>query len=201
MKKCFIILVLIIVSFSARAQKWAVSTNALDYVNFLTLNIEGSVAVHRNFTLDVGAKFNPWVFGNHSVAELQKYNKQRMYYAGARWYPWFVYDGWHVDAMIGWKEYSSAGALKQTAEEGDAFGGGFGGGYTLLIHKNINLEFGAMFWAGRKTYNVFACPYCGKLLESGSKWFIMPTNITIGVSWVFGNNKYKEQSQRAERGR
>lgn len=186
MKKILItICAALAVSVTASAQRWAVSTNALDYINFGTLNIEGSVAVARHVAMDVGVKFNPWSFGNETTGQI-RHNRQRFFYAGVKWYPWYIFDGWHFDAMGGYREYNSGGIFSQEAEEGDAFGGGVGAGYTLPVHKNLNIEFGAMLWAGRKTYTVYSCPVCGRQVKSGSVFFIMPTNIVIGATWVFG---------------
>lgn len=183
---------------SASAQQWAVSTNAVDYINFGTLNVEGSVAVSRRIVLDVGAKFNPWSFGNRSNPETVRQNRQRMFYGGVQWYPWFIYDGWHFDAMLGYKEYNSGGIFSQRTEEGDAFGGGIGFGYTLPIHKSFNLDFGAGLWMGAKTYTVYSCPVCGKLQDQGTKFFIMPSNITIGAKWIFGHPREKKRKNYVE---
>lgn len=179
------------VCITTNAQRWSIGTNALDYINFGTLNVEGSVAVSRHFAVDIGAKFNPWSFGNQASGQVRQ-NRQRFFYAGVKWYPWFIFDGWHFDALGGYREYNSGGIFKQETEEGDAFGGGVGFGYTLPVHKNLNVEFGAMLWAGRKVYTVYACPVCGRQVENGAKFFIMPTNITIGATWVFGRTGNRE---------
>lgn len=186
------IALLLFLAAPAKAQQWAVSTNSLDYLNFGTLNAEGSVAVSRRIVLDVGAKFNPWTFGNRSNPETIRQNRQRMVHAGVQWYPWFIYDGWHFDAFAAWKEYNIGGIFSQTTEEGDAFGGGIGVGYTLPIHKSFNLDFGAAMWMGAKTYTVYSCPVCGKFMEQGTKFFIMPTNVTIGAKWIFGSPREKK---------
>lgn len=197
MKRCLsIIFAFTLITIGARAQQWSVGTNAVDWVNFGTVNVDFSMAVSRHFTVGLEAKYNPWTYAKGTDRQIQ--NRQRAFYATGRWYPWFSFDGWHVDAIAGWREYN-AGGFKWykdgAAEEGDAFGGGFGAGYTLLVHKNFNLEFGAMMWMGAKKYVIYDCPNCGKIRESGTKFFIMPTNITIGATWVFGTNKYKQRSK------
>lgn len=53
MKSILLIIVILSVSiFSARALQWAISTNAVDWLNFGTINIEGSVAVSRYVVSD-----------------------------------------------------------------------------------------------------------------------------------------------------
>ena len=47
---------------SARAQKLSVSTNALGYADFLTINAEASVAVARHWSVNAGFMYNPWSF-------------------------------------------------------------------------------------------------------------------------------------------
>lgn len=187
-KKLLMALLFSTVSVAVQAQRWAISTNALDYVNFGTLNAEGSVAVSRHVALDVGAKFNPWTFGNQTTGQTRQ-NRQLFVNAGVKWYPWYIYDGWHFDGFVAYREYNSGGIFSQNTEEGDAFGGGLGAGYTLPVHKNLNVEFGAAFWAGAKMYCVYECPICGRQVEKGTKFFIMPSNITIGVTWVFGKSE------------
>ena len=194
MRTFILTLALILASVTtARAQQWAISTNALDWANFGTINFEGSVAVARHFVIDVGGKYNPWNFRGE---EDRLMNKQRTGYVGGKWYPWFSYDGWYLGAMAGVMEYASGGLIRKETEEGVAYGGGIGGGYTLLIGKNFNLNFGAYVWGGRKDYVVYECPACGRRIESGKKTFVMPTNITLGVTWIFNGKKSDNQNQK-----
>lgn len=187
MKKIITIFALAIIScLTATAQQWALSTNALDYINFGTINAEVSVAVSNRVVLAVGAKYNPWTYGNESKPDTIRQNRQRMVHAGMQWYPRAAYTGFHLDAFGAWKEYNAGGIFSQRTEEGDAFGGGIGLGYTLPIHGRFYIEFGAGMWMGTKKYTVYSCPVCGNFEESGTKFFIMPTNITIGAKWVFG---------------
>lgn len=186
MKRILLIIAFLSASvFSARAQQWAISTNAVDWLNFGTINLEGSVAVSRHVVFDVGAKYNPW---NFTFKEKPVMNKERMFYVAGRYYPWFSFDGWYFGAMAGYREYASGGIVKQLTEEGDAYGGGLGVGYTLIIGKNFNINFGAYAWGGKKNYVQYECPVCGRKVDEGSKFFIMPTNITISLTWVFGGN-------------
>ena len=46
-------------------------------------------------------------------------------------------------------------------------GGGLSVGYTLLVHKRLNVEFGAGVWGGAKTkYNLYCCTECKELRKS-----------------------------------
>lgn len=197
MKRFLLTIAILVVSATAsHAQQWSVSTNILDWANFGTINLEGSVAVARHFVLDVGGKYNPWNFRGEDNRVM---NKQRMAYVGGKWYPWFSYDGWYVGAMAGIMEYASGGLIQKQTEEGLAYGGGIGGGYTLIIGKNFNLNFGAYVWGGKKDYTLYECPVCGRRLESGQKFFVMPTNITFGVTWVIDTKNSRSQEYREAR--
>ena len=105
-----------------------------------------------------------------------------MFYAGSRYYPWFVYDGWHIDAFAAYQEFNRGGIVSRRTEEADAFGGGLGFGYTLPIHKYINIDFSACGWLGAKKYTVYNCTTCGRIEDKGVKFFAMPTNINISIT-------------------
>lgn len=183
MKKILITGILLLgMSLGASAQKWSVSTNALDWANLGTLNVDASAAVGRHATVGVGAKFNPWSFGGE---DRQFQNKQRSAYVYGRWWPWFIYSGWWFGGKAQWREYSSGGIVSRQTEEGDAYGAGLSAGYTLLLKKYLNLEFSAGFWGGYKTYTVYACPTCGRIVDSGAKTFIMPDNLAISLMFIF----------------
>ena len=54
-----------------------------------------------------------------------------------------------------------------------------------MLHRNLNLEFGAAFWTGRADYTTYACPKCGRITGSGTKWFILPSSVMASLVWVF----------------
>ena len=75
--------------------------------------------------------------------------------------------------------------MSRESEEGDAYGADITGGYTLMINKNINLEFGVSLWGGWTDYKRYACTTCGKVVEDGEKWFARPNNMKVAVTWIF----------------
>lgn len=87
--------------------------------------------------------------------------------------------------MAQYQEYNRGGILSQKTEEGDAFGLSLGGGYSLMIHENLNLDFGLSLWGGQKTYVTYACPSCGKILDKGSKWFFLPNELRVAIQYIF----------------
>lgn len=176
------ILVMMLVCHTLQARKFSVSTNVLNYVNLVTLNAEGSYAVAQHWSITAGVKYNPFTF---SVSGHQVQNRQQAYSVGARFWPWHIYSGWWVAAKAQYQEYNSGGILSLTTEEGDRWGAGVTAGYTYMIHHSLNIEFGLGFWAGIKKYTVYGCPSCGLTTETGSKGFILPNDLIIGISYVF----------------
>ena len=176
-----------------RGQNVVVTTNGIDWLDFGTVNAELSVAVSKNLAVSVGGKYNPWHFGS---GESRLIDKSRMLYAAARWYTWFVFDGFYWQGHAGWLEYASGGIFGKETEEGDALGLGGGFGWSRMISSRVNLELGFGFWAGRKKYTEYKCPTCGRQVEHGTKFFIQPMNIVVGVSWVIGGSRKNRPARR-----
>ena len=102
MKKLTITLFFFIVSaVAAIAQNWAVAVNTADMLDLGTISLEGSVAVGQHWSINAGAKVNPWTFNKHNTRNGlfsepdpdQKQSRKQTYAIGARWWPWNVYSG------------------------------------------------------------------------------------------------------------
>lgn len=171
-------------SLSASAQNWSVSTNLMDYVSLGTLNAGASAGVGRRVSIEASARVNPWTFHKGDPAK-QMQNRHQTYAAGVRYWPWHIYSGWWLSGMAQYQEYNRGGIISQSTEEGDAFGLSLGGGYSLMIHENINLDFGLALWGGQKSYVAYACPSCGKITGKGTKWFVMPNEIRVALQYIF----------------
>ena len=181
-KRIFILLVLLCVCCVCRAQMWSVSTNAASWAYLGTINGEVSVAAHRNISINASAMYNPWTFSSEK-GPFQ--DRQRSVALGIRYWPWHVYSGWWIAAKAQYQEYNRGGMYGEvTSEEGDALGGSLSFGYTLMLNKWLNLEFGAGVWGGSTQYKVYACPRCGKVLDSGNKWFVRPNELIISLVFV-----------------
>ena len=185
MKRTLTLLTLLLVfAVSASAQKWSVATNIMDYVSLGTLNAEGSVATGRHITLNASARVNPWTFFEGDNGR-QMQNRHQTYAAGVRYWPWHIYSGWWFSTALQYQEYNRGGIISQSTEEGDAYGISPGAGYSLMLHENLNLDFGLSFWTGQKTFITYACPSCGRITDKGSKWFIMPNEIRVAIQYIF----------------
>ena len=193
---------------TASAQQWAVAVNAADMVSLGTISAEGSVSVGQHATINAVAKVNPWTFNKNRPEQFQ--NRQQTYSIGARWWPWNVYSGWWMAGRAQYQQYNRGGLrvlevmngmpdqvrhdemLNQVqhvkpgmTEEGDAYGISIGAGYSLMLGKHVNIDFGLEVWGGRTIYTVYACPTCGKVTESGKKWFFLPNDLVLSFQWVF----------------
>ena len=179
---------------TASAQQWAVAVNAADMVSLGTISAEGSVSVGQHATINAVAKVNPWTFNKNRPEQFQ--NRQQTYSIGARWWPWNVYSGWWMAGRAQYQEYNRGGSRVLSVmtglrgepamtEEGDAYGLSLGAGYSLMLGKHVNIDFGLEVWGGRTIYTVYACPTCGKVTESGKKWFFLPNDLVLSFQWVF----------------
>lgn len=185
-----LILTVIFPSFRTAAQESrktqvALSTDLVDWANFGTVNLEAGVSLHQHFSVHAGAKYNPWNFKTHNLG-LALYNKQTTAYAGFRYWPWYVLSGWWVGAQAQYTDYAETGVWRHALDTGKAIGGGVSFGYTLMLHENLNLEFGAGVWAGRRfEHTLYCCPDCMKVRESGPGNFVALNDISISLMYVF----------------
>lgn len=171
-------------SLMMEGQKFYVGTNSLGYANFLTINAEFGMAVAKNWTIMLNGKYNPFTY-NAGEASGQLQNKQMTVSAGARYWPFYVYSGFFYGAKMQFSSYNQGGIISKETTEGNAAGLGLLFGYSLLITRWLNLEFGAGFWGGGKKYTTYACPRCGRIIGSGSKFFIAPNDAMVNIVFTF----------------
>lgn len=180
-----LIAALFIVPIGAQAQKVAVSTNVFDWANFATTNLEAGVSIHQHFSIQAGARYNPWKFKTQKLG-LPLYNNQTTAYAGFRFWPWYVFSGWWIGVQAQYTDYKETGIWRHALDIGKAIGGGLSFGYTLMLHEKLNLEFGAGMWAGRRYEHVlYCCPDHMQVRESGPGNFVAMNDISISLMYVF----------------
>ena len=183
--KRFLLLILLsgVLLLPARAQRFTVGTNAVDWLCLATLNAEASAAVGTKLSVHVGAELNPWTFraGNPDTQLQMRHNSL---WGGLRYWPWHVYSGWWVGTDFRYSVYNGGGIIQKEAEEGDAYGMGLWGGYSVMINSLWNLDLGLGAWGGWKKYTRYACPMCGLTTEQGEKFFWLP-DARIAIQFVF----------------
>ena len=172
---------LFLLCLGAKAQQWALQTNLVDYANFGTLNIEGAVAFDQHWSAMATAKLNPFLFKYKGEPVSAR---QQVLAAGVRWWPWHVYSGWWVGTDLRYSVYNGGGVLSRESEEGDAYGMGLYGGYSIMLNSLWNLDLGVGAWGGWKKYTRYSCPLCGVKQEQGEKAFWIP-DARIAVQFIF----------------
>jgi hypothetical protein len=179
-KALIIAAALMAIPLSARPEefKLSVGTNTMEYLNLLTPNLDIGVGFDRHWSMHLQGKYNPffWQAGGETFQ-----NRQLTASAGFRYWPWFLHSGWYIGSSLQYSQYNRGGILSPLTEEGDAYGIALRGGYSLMINKWMNIEFGAGIWGGKTRFKTYQSPRCGKLLESSEKLFILPDGINISL--------------------
>ena len=166
------------------AQQVSIGSNIMDWVNHGTANISISSSIGAHVTAGATARYNPWVFNEGTSGQVN--HGVRGGSVDVRYWPWHVYSGWWVMAKGQALEYNY-GNLFGTgfSEQGYAYGGGFGTGYALMLGTHWNVDFGATFWGGKKYFSRYDCAYCGKPVDEGEKWFLLPDNLYVSFYLIF----------------
>lgn len=182
MKRILLTAALLCLGCMAAAQEFGVSANLAELAAGGTLNIEASYGFARHWSVNAGAKFNPFSFGEGTDAVLLR---QRSLSAGTRWWPWHIYSGWWMGAAMRYQEFAEGGLSGPETTEGDRFGGALSAGYSAMLGPHVNLDFGLGAWGGYSIYTTYACQSCGRRIAAGSRTFILPGDIILAVSFIF----------------
>ena len=54
-----------------------------------------------------------------------------------------------------------------------------------MLRKHLNLEFGLGMWAGYDSFSTYDCPVCGVTIDSGKKFFLLPSELVMALTYVF----------------
>ena len=190
MKKTILFSVLCLFSLTCTAQdiktgnaRLGVGTNITDYFYLLTPNVDLQYSINRHVTAQAGLKYNNWSFAGGTDREVK--NRRQTYYAGARWWPWYTFSGWWMGSAAQFEEYDTGGVFRDDSEAGNAVGLSVSAGYSLQIKKWLNVDVGVGVWGGKTRYSLYACPYCGKKLEDGEKFFVLPNEARVALQFIF----------------
>lgn len=154
------------------AQIVGLSTNLAEYVEGGTLNVEASMGFSRHWSVDAGVAYNPYYYNA----------RQRSISIGGKFWPWHVYSGWWMSGKARWQEFNENRTLNN---EGDRWGPSISGGYSRILGKHFNLDIGLGIWGGYEVYTTYACEKCGRFIDEGSRFFILPDDITIALTYIF----------------
>lgn len=182
MKTNFIIAAGLLCSLACNGQKLSVSTNLLDYANMGTVNAEASYGFSRHWSAVAGFRYNPFTFGQKGY---ESENRQRCLAAGIRFWPWHIFSGWWLGGKMQYQEYNAGGIRSMETTEGDRYGGGVSGGYSWMVGRHLNIDFGVGIWAGYDRFVVYECPRCGRISGGGARGFLRPNDMLLSVAYVF----------------
>lgn len=161
------------------------STDLVDWASLGTINVEAGMSVHQHFSVQAGARYNPWNFKSGRLS-LPLYTHQATAYAGCRYWPWYVFSGWWLGVQAQYTQYEETGVWRPALDTGTAVGGGVSLGYTLMLHEKLNLEFGAGVWAGKRYKHVlYCCPECMDVREANPGKFVALNDISVALMYVF----------------
>ena len=177
-------LLFICASRTADAQQVSISTNAITWANFGTMNVEGAVSVSKHFTVFAGVKYNPWEFATKSNVVML--DKQITGYAGAKYWPWHVYSGWWIGAKAQFQDFDQAGFLTENLVSGQALGMGLSAGYTFMISPHFNIDLGLGGWGGRVLNYTGYKDVAGIEVETtGARNFVFLDSVIIALAYIF----------------
>ncbi len=184
MRKLFLTFVVALFPSLLYGQKVSLSTNLLDYAALGTMNAEVSYALSRKWSVTAGLRCNPFTF-RRGDRDSQFQMRQQSYALGARLWPWHTMSGWWFASKARYQEYNFGGILSAQAQEGDRVGIGLYAGYTHMLSRHFNVEFGLGLWAGADFYRRYSCTICGTTVGAGIKAFLLPDDIAVSVVYVF----------------
>lgn len=165
------------------SQRFSVSTNLVELASLGNFNVDFSYSFAQHWSVDAKVNYSPFVFKQGTDGQFQL--KSRGAYVGAYYWLWHSYSGVYFSFGGKGEEFNEGGIISKRTEEGARFGGAVGVGYALMLAKHVNMEFGVGMWMGYSKYKAYSCPHCGNLLESGEKFFLLPDNIKVAISYIF----------------
>lgn len=182
--KRFLFLAAMMLSSVTYAQKASLSVNLLDCAALGTLNLDASYSLSRRWSLTAGVRYNPFTF-RKGDKERQFQMRQQSYSVGARLWPWHTMSGWWFAAKLRYQEYNQGGVLSKETQEGDRVGVGIYAGYTHMLSRHFNVEFGLGLWAGYDAFRRYSCTMCGTTLGSGTRPFVSTDDLAVSIVYVF----------------
>lgn len=168
----------------AHAQKLSLSTNIVDYAALGTMNMEASYATSRKWSVTAGFRYNPFTFCRGDK-DRQFQMRQQSYAIGVRLWPWHTLSGWWFASRLRYQEYNYGGIFSKETQEGDRAGVGLYAGYTHMLSRHFNLEFGLGLWTGADFFRRYSCTICGTVITEGTKAFVLPDDLAVSIVYVF----------------
>lgn len=195
MRRTVSLLLALLAALTASAQRLDIATDAAALAELFTLNTEArlSPSDSSRFRFTASAEYNPWTFFNADGGRFQ--HRKRSFAAGVRRRTGRESLGLYAGAEIQYMQYNCGGVISKTTYEGDAVGAGLYLAWIFAERRRFSFEISAGLWGGFEHRTVYACPRCGRVLESGDRFFVRPDNVSISIIYTFNltnstNNKH-----------
>ena len=164
-------------------QHWYIKTNAAAWALVMT-NIGGEIDVAKHWSVNLALYYSAWNYFTYKV-------KFRTFTIQPEVRYWFAEqnDGWFVNAHLGlgWFNFATGGEyrIQDHDRRTPAFGGGFGGGYRLLLPNHWKVEFSVGLGVYAVNYDKFINEPNGKLVENVKKAYFGLDQINISFGYTF----------------
>lgn len=162
----------------AKAQFYSVKTNLLGWAT-TNMNIEGSVSIHRNWSVHLPINYNPW-----NYAKRTKFNNV-VVEPGIRYWPVESYIRSFIGLQGIFARYHVSYEKATYRYNGHGWGAGLSYGYAKVISSNWNLEFEGgvgVLWVDQTKYYTRRC---SPPLEHQKKPIVIPSKLSISVAYLF----------------
>ncbi|MEF9986872.1 MAG: DUF3575 domain-containing protein [Bacteroidales bacterium] len=170
-------------------QNFSISTNFLEYFNLGTINGEFGLSITPKWSVYLQGRYNPFTFKRNGVMsngyKNQMQNRQLSAAIGAKYWLWYTNSGWFISSQLSYTKYNRGGIIKDDTYQGDAYGITMGAGYSLMLGKHLNIDFGIGIMGGYTSYIKYLCPRCGTIVKEDKKIYVAPNNLLVQLSYLF----------------
>lgn len=173
---------ILLMPLTASAQRLSLGTDILSWAELGTINLEAGYALNKNWSVTASAGLNPWKYnkGNGYMA-----NKEFTISAGARYWFWFSNSGWFAETGGKYSIFNKGGIFSNLSKQGYAAGISVSGGYSLILSKHWNMEFGIGFFTGYSDFRTYECADCGRFKGRRSGFSIWPDEFNVQIVYIF----------------
>lgn len=195
MLKRLMIVVLMLVSVPAFAQKVGIKTNLL-YDATSTMNLGVEFGLSPRWTLDISGNFNPWTFSDNRKMKHWLVQPEARYWFCEKFNGHFL--GIHAHGgqynwggMLPWgfKDGKMFGSIEnkhilENRYQGWLAGAGLSYGYQWILGNRWSLEATIGVGYAYLSYDRYPCGTCGVKLDEGHKNYFGPTKAGITLIYM-----------------
>lgn len=196
-KKISLLTILVLcLSFGARAQKFAIKSDVLQWAT-TTPNISGEVALAPRLTFVLAGANNPWTFSDNKKLKHWKLESEFKYWL------WEAFNGHFFSVGGQYSQYNAGGiklpfgllsGLGEFRYQGDMYGVGFSYGYQWMIAPRWGLEAQIGFGYQKYSYSQYECRTCGSPVGADgiaiggaatqNKHYFGPTKLALSFVYI-----------------